>query len=102
MENFLPSLIDNVVNNTTFTLPPYTAPVSNSVINEVNEHNERINFLDNLRIKRNALLSETDWTVLPDSPLSENKKVEYLVYRQTLRNMPQTQTYDTLIWPLRP
>ena len=101
MENFLPTSTNNFVNNTTFTQPPYTAPEPFNN-NEVNEQYERDNFLKNLRIKRDALLAETDWTALPDSPLSEEKKVQYLVYRQVLRNLPQTQTYDTLIWPLRP
>jgi len=89
--------INNFAGNTTLLTTLAINPLPS-----VNEQYERDNFLTNLRNKRNALLNETDWTVLPDAPLSEQKKVEYLVYRQALRNLPQTQTYDTLIWPLRP
>ena len=43
--------------------------------------------LDNLRMQRNSLLAATDWTQLPNSPLSTEKKTEYEVYRQALRDM---------------
>ena len=44
--------------------------------------------LDDLREWRNALLSETDWTILPDSPLSADKQAEWKTYRQKLRDLP--------------
>ena len=37
---------------------------------------------------RNQLLTESDWTVLPDSPLSAEKQAEWKVYRQKLRDLP--------------
>lgn len=36
---------------------------------------------------RNSLLTESDWTQLPDVALSAKKKEEWRVYRQALRNM---------------
>ena len=36
--------------------------------NESNYFNLKIN---DLRIRRNGLLAETDWTVLPDSPIAD-------------------------------
>lgn len=44
--------------------------------------------LDEFREWRNALLSETDWTILPDSPLSADKQAEWKTYRQKLRDLP--------------
>ena len=44
--------------------------------------------LDEFREWRNGLLSETDWTVLPDSPLSAEKQAEWKTYRQKLRDLP--------------
>ena len=37
---------------------------------------------------RNKLLTESDWTVLPDSPLSADKQAEWKTYRQKLRDLP--------------
>lgn len=37
---------------------------------------------------RNQLLTESDWTVLPDSTLSADKQAEWKVYRQKLRDLP--------------
>ena len=42
-----------------------------------------------LRHERNLRLSLCDWTVLPDSPLTEEKKNEWKVYRQKLRDLPK-------------
>ena len=42
-----------------------------------------------LRNKRNQLLVESDWTVMPDSPISESKKSEWKTYRQSLRDLPK-------------
>jgi len=53
-----------------------------------------------LRIERNHLLAETDWTQLPDSPLTEEVKSSYTSYRQALRDLPQTtQDPASPIWP---
>lgn len=60
------------------------------------------NFIDHVR---KYLLSESDWTQLPDSPLSLEKKQQWANYRQTLRDMPQVQNPNTeyeVIWPSKP
>ena len=46
-----------------------------------------------LRQRRNAMLSSSDWTVLPDSPLSATEKTAWLEYRQDLRDI--TEGVDT-------
>ena len=48
--------------------------------------------LELLRNYRNKLLAVSDWTVLPDSPLSESKKNEWKTYRQALRDLPSKVT----------
>ena len=40
-----------------------------------------------IRQIRNEKLAESDWTQLPDSPLSEEKKLEWKNYRQMLRDI---------------
>ena len=41
-----------------------------------------------VRDERGNLLNTSDWTVLPDSPLSDSKIAEWKTYRQTLRDLP--------------
>ena len=59
-----------------------------------------------LRSKRNALLKDSDYTVLADSVLTAAKKSEWMKYRTALRNL--TQGLDTIekvnnvAYPLKP
>ena len=56
-----------------------------------------------MRNKRNALLVQSDWTQMPDSPLSDSKKQEWATYRQELRDFPSTWTpSDTANFPDQP
>ena len=41
-----------------------------------------------IREVRNSLLSESDWKILPGSPLSDEEKTEWHTYRQALRDLP--------------
>jgi hypothetical protein len=59
-----------------------------------------------LRNTRNKLLSDSDYIVLPDSPIPSVKKSEWMTYRTALRNL--TQGLDTIekinnvVYPLKP
>lgn len=57
-----------------------------------------------LREERNFRLSSTDWIVLEDSPFTEEKKVEWKTYRQSLRDLPSTiiNITDNILWPEEP
>lgn len=46
-----------------------------------------------LRLERNSRLMESDWTQLPDSPLSAEEKDEWSAYRQALRDLTTTITF---------
>jgi hypothetical protein len=51
---------------------------------------------------RNQLLSSTDWTQLPDAPLSDEQKAAYGAYRQALRDLPNHVNFPNLDaddWP---
>ena len=48
---------------------------------------------ETLRGQRKDLLKDSDWTVMPDSPLSDSKKAEWTTYRQSLRDI--TNGIDT-------
>ena len=56
---------------------------------------------DTIKGKRYELLFTSDWTVLPDS--NPPNKEAWLVYRQALRNIPQTfATPESVVWPIEP
>ena len=58
---------------------------------------------DLYRFERNRRLEMTDWTVLPDSPLSDSKIAEYKTYRQALRDLPANTTdYTNPTYPIEP
>ncbi len=46
-----------------------------------------------VRIKRDKLLADTDWTQMSDTALSEEEKEKYKTYRQDLRNVPQQKDF---------
>jgi len=45
--------------------------------------------MNELRNVRNKMLSDSDWTVMADSPLSDSKQTEWKTYRQALRDLPK-------------
>ena len=57
-----------------------------------------------LRTKRNTKLAESDWTQYTDSPLTDEVKAEWAVYRQSLRDLPETYSSDpdAVVWPEAP
>ena len=56
-----------------------------------------------IKAKRNGLLKESDWAVLPDSPLSEEDIELVKQYRQALRDLPQTYSNpDEVVFPNKP
>ena len=59
-----------------------------------------------LREERDGRLFRSDWTQLSDAPLTESKKQEWSVYRQELRDLPQTYpnltSLEEVIWPQEP
>ena len=56
-----------------------------------------------LRGERNELLKQSDWTQVPDSPLTDAKKTEWATYRQALRDLPSTTTdFANPVWPSQP
>lgn len=60
-----------------------------------------------LRLQRDSLLKQSDWTQFNDSPLTDAKKDEWKTYRQALRDIPVNQPTPTsglenITWPTEP
>ncbi len=53
--------------------------------------------------QRNKMLYSTDWTQIPNNPLTSEKQQEWATYRQELRDVPEQQGYPyTVVWPVPP
>ena len=59
--------------------------------------------MQKLRNDRDSMLTASDWTQTPDSPLSEAQQQSWRDYRQALRDLPENTT-DPLnpTWPSKP
>ena len=51
------------------------------------ENNKFPTQMNVLRTERNRLLTESDWTQMPDTSLSEEQKTQWQTYRQSLRDL---------------
>ncbi|HGF7152619.1 TPA: tail fiber assembly protein [Vibrio mimicus] len=59
--------------------------------------------MDEVRVQRDRMIKDTDWTQSLDCPLSDEKKLEFVDYRNRLRNIPQTYSDpDDVVWPTKP
>ncbi len=55
-----------------------------------------------VRSQRNALLAASDWTQANDSPLSNDKKIEWASYRTLLRDLPSSSDWPDVTFPEEP
>lgn len=52
--------------------------------------------MSTIRAYRTARLQETDWTQMPDVPLIDKEKLNWITYRQKLRDLPETIEADKI------
>jgi len=63
------------------------------------EANERL--AREIRDKRNNLLAECDYIMMPDYPTFDNSK--WIAYRQALRDVPEQKDFpESIRWPMKP
>ena len=55
-----------------------------------------------IRAERDRQLKASDWSVLYDIPMQEDKRLEWLEYRQILRDFPESCNIENPIWPIPP
>jgi Phage tail assembly chaperone protein len=61
--------------------------------------------LHELRNKRDDILNTYRWTVMPDSPLSEQNQQEWMTYLKALQSLLKDVTPETtnsVVWPEKP
>lgn len=57
---------------------------------------------NSVRTQRNQLLAASDWTQIPDSPLSVEEKGLWATYRQALRDITNQEDPFEILWPVKP
>jgi hypothetical protein len=57
---------------------------------------------ESVRSERNQLLSECDWTQLPDAPLTNTETANWGSYRQALRDITTQSDPFNINWPVSP
>lgn len=62
---------------------------------------DRATKLADLRRKRNEMLVASDWIHNGDSPVTQNSKDQWALYRQQLRDITK-QPLDNIVWPTPP
>lgn len=80
------------------------------LLKEQEEYENNRDYEKEFRSMRNHLLLYSDWTQLDNSPLSEEKRIEWEQYRQILRDLPQNfEDFESAvkdknhpIWPEKP
>lgn len=105
------SYTDEEIEDAGFT-GPYTVPSFDQEYQRVYWNSENLSYTvqdipeeelwERIRIERNRLLSECDWTMAADSPEDLNYR-EWEMYRQRLRDIPSFYQHPKdVIWPISP
>ena len=91
-------LIDGIWTETWVEVPKYDNPTEQASWEATCLETE----WDAVRTRRNILLTQTDYTQMPDTPITVSSKAAFKVYRQALRDITtQTSPYN-IIWPDTP
>jgi len=97
------SYIEGTYSTDTHTIVDGVAVIKSSEV--ITQQNKTQAQLD-LRNYRSAMLDASDWTQVPDSPLSDTKKTEWATYRQALRDLPPSypniEGISEVTWPTQP
>ena len=78
-------------------------PMTEKELEDYRFNLRRNSTIQEVRMRRDRALIESDWTQLPTSPLSDAKKTEWEIYRQALRDLPDNISEDlTYTFPAVP
>tara|TARA_B100000902_G_C27296583_1_gene910333 strand:+ start:1811 stop:2089 length:279 start_codon:yes stop_codon:yes gene_type:complete len=58
--------------------------------------------IDGRKVERNALLLNSDWTMVADNQLTDEQKLEASTYRQALRDLPNQEGFPDVEFPAKP
>lgn len=67
---------------------------------------DTVALMKSLREQRDYKLADSDWRLMPDSPMNAEQRESWATYRQALRDVPDNnatiQALDEVVWPSPP
>ena len=103
VENYINWSDFYVLNNTLIAIPekPNQYSIFNYTTKQWEIDQNQLIFV--IAKKRNSLLLFSDWTQLPNNPLTVEQQQAWATYRQQLRDITSQSGYPTnVVWPLQP
>ena len=95
-----------IVNGELVDLTPEEENQFNSYSGDTEEMKMERRINEQVRVNRDQLLKDSDWTQISDNGLSEEKKTEWQTYRQQLRDLPDgistKEDIKNLVYPTEP
>lgn len=99
--------------HTTLAVPDFEAPhgIADSLFFSVDlnawewrrDEQKKIEYDRWFRDRRDILLAQCDWTMLPDAPITSAEREQWKAYRQALRDIPQQEGFPLeFSWPSEP
>jgi len=95
-----------IVDSKVFNIPISEGNTEYQIIKEWIEDGNKVEAetltWDNIRIKRDQILRDTDWTMTTGATVDQ---AQWAAYRQVIRDIPQTykdKTPDDVVWPTQP
>lgn len=73
-----------------------------TAVNEIPAHLMERRRAQQTRVQRDCALRLSDWTQMPDAPLTEQQRAEWATYRQALRDWPQQDGFPDTPMPTPP
>lgn len=105
--NFMETKYYDFVNNIFKDRIPRPSAYHRWSKNQEDWYFDRDSAIELVRKERTLKLNLSDWTQVPDSPLSAEQKAAWQTYRQALRDLPSTIPQDIesiaeILWPSPP
>jgi hypothetical protein len=112
-EGYAISFIDSTIEQPELILIDYEIPVcptngyrfnvNTKTWDEPTQQEAYISAVANIQTKRVELLYQSDWTQIPNGPLTQQQQEAWAVYRQQLRDIPEQSGYPfNVVWPTPP
>lgn len=112
-DGYVISFVESQIEQTDLVLIDYEVPpcpnggykfnVNTRTWDAPTEQEQSSSAVIDVNTRRNDLLYQSDWTQIPNNPLTAEKQAEWATYRQELRDIPQQSGYPlNVVWPVAP
>ena len=101
--NYVCSLVNEDDNDITLTIRKAIKNGDLDVADYVEPTVDVEDLATKIRMQRNNLLKQTDYLMMSDYPISDDRLAKVKIYRQALRDIPEQAGFPrTITWPEKP